>query len=267
MFGADARCFFLPRPNIASECFLKMVTVKELECQLKSSIEDLKTFFKNELDIIKADFNSKLTEQASTINKLNSEVGELRGKVRKLESYIDEEDSYERRDTVILSGEALPTFIPGENCVEVLTKVLKDNLKIEISPQDINTVHRLGRKPEAGSSDTRSIICKFTRRDLKRNVYLEGRKLKRPSKLFVNESLSPKRSTIFRTLRRIKKERRDLVKGCTTVDGKVIAYTPAGASADGRDRRHVVNTYEALCRFCKDYIKLPVKNFLDSWNH
>lgn len=260
----DPRLFLVHQP--IHLCFCDMVTVKELEGQLKVSIDDMKQFFKAELDNVKADFKVQLNEQAKIIGNLKSEISTLNKRVTKLEAYVDEEDSYERRDTVILSGEAVPNFSPNESCQEVLIKVVKDNLHLEITPGDISTVHRLGRKPDSNLPDKRSIIVKLTRRDLKREFCASARKLKRPSKLFVNESLTPKRSTIYKTLRSIKKDHGDLVTGCTTMDGRVYAFTPSG-SANGRDRRHLVNTYESLSQFCNEFVHRPIENFLSAWNH
>ena len=44
----------------------------------------------------------------------------------KLEASIDEADSYERQDTIILSG-AIPVTSTGENCSQVEINVIRFN--------------------------------------------------------------------------------------------------------------------------------------------
>ena len=242
-----------------------MVTARELQTALNDSTEDLKSYIKSEIDKASKDLHKRILSQATEIKQLKTEVLSLRQKVDKLENYIDEEDNYERRDTLIFSGEKVPLYDASENISSVLIDVVKTNLNIDLSSNDLNTIHRLGRRPDSGQPDKRSIIAKFVRRDTKQKLIMASKKLKRPTKLYINESLTPRRSAIFRTLRKIKKDHSDLVCGCTTVDGKVYAFTP-GASADTRDRRHLVNTYAALTSFCADFVKKPVQEFMESWN-
>ena len=70
------------------------------------------------------------TEYLSTINLQNEAIGELEGevkvlnaKVRKLESQVDDVDTYERRGTIIISGTAAPTGTHGRS-VQVLLRTL-----------------------------------------------------------------------------------------------------------------------------------------------
>ena len=191
-------------------------------------------------------------------------------KVEKLESYIDDADAYERRDTVILSGSALPAATIGENCNEVTRQILKRELNMEIPLTEINTCHRLGKKSPSQSPDTRPIIVKLCRRDVKSQLISAARQLgKGNSKrgqnipnLFVNESLTPPRRKILFTLRQIKRAHPDIVSGCSSYDGKIFAYTKNG---NLRNTRHLVNNHQSLVKFCDEHIKVPIQTFLDHW--
>ena len=48
---------------------------------------------------------SLLSEREEEVTRFNSEVSDLRGKILKLEVKIDDTDAYERRDTIVFSGE------------------------------------------------------------------------------------------------------------------------------------------------------------------
>ena len=127
--------------------------------------------------------------------------------------------------------------------------------------------HRLGSKPRQQGQDTRPIIVKFCRRDVKYSIRHSCRSL-RPKDLFVNESLTPVRNQIFKTLRYIRKQHNDIVTGCGTSDGKIFAYTKSSpTTAEGAgDKRHCINTMEALNQFCRIYVKQPIDNFLNNLN-
>ena len=64
----------------------------------------------------------------------------------------------------------------------------------------------------------------------------------------------------------MKRQHPDLVKGVSTQDGKVFAFTRSPTAAESsRDRRHLVNTYEALVEFCREFVKKPIEDFLEAW--
>ena len=85
----------------------------------------------------------------------------------------------------------------------------------------------------------------------------------RPKDLFVSESLTPVRNSIYKTLRNIKRQHSDIIAGCGTADGRVFAYTK-GTEAAAADKKHWLNTMAALKTFCRVQIRQPVENFLNS---
>ena len=140
------------------------------------------------------------------------------------------------------------------------------NFAWKLKKNDINTVHRLGQKTPNQSADKRPFIIKFCRRDLKREVIQASKKQTRP-KIYVNESLSAARRKVFHTLRSIKKAHPEIVKGVTTLDGKVFVYTQSENPAVTRDVRHLVNNQESLSNFCVHYIKRPLDALLLSFGN
>ena len=85
--------------------------------------------------------------------------------------------------------------------------------------------------------------------------------------IFVNESLTPKRKSILDAVRKMKREHPNLVKGCSTIDGRVYAFTkPVSSAPNARDVRHHITSYDSLKEFCRVYVKLPLDSFLQNWS-
>ena len=120
--------------------------------------------------------------------------------------------------------------------------------------------------PRTQGPDNRPIIVKLCQRDLKSSIITASKNQPTPKQLYASESLTPKRRKIFNTLRAMKRQHPELIRGFSTVDGRVFAYTknPTG-SETARDKRHLVNTYDAMVEFCREHIKKPIEAFLDSW--
>ena len=216
---------------------------------------------------LKLEFNTALEAKKQEISELNNEVKNLKSKVSHLESQIDEADSYERRDTLILTGEQIPLYSQGEISTEVTRALISDKLKISLPQNSVSTCHRLGRKPTNQTPDRRPIVVKFCQRDLKMQVWVSSRKARIPN-FYVNESLSPTRRTILYALRKIKRAHPNLVTGCTSFDGKIYAYTKPSSTAPEHSRsvRHPINSKENLKNFCETFVKKPLEDFLESWS-
>ena len=173
---------------------------------------------------------------------------------------MDDSDAYERRDTLILSGPAIPPVERGENCAAVVKKLLKDQIRMEVNESEFSVAHRLGARPQNQAVDKRSLIVKFCRRESKRDVIIACKK-SRNSNLYANESLTQKRRAILDALRKMKRTHPDHVKGCTSIDGKVYGFTRS-VEPNGRDQRHLISSHEDLVKFCADYVRQPLELFL-----
>ena len=213
---------------------------------------------------MKEDFQTKIEERDAKISELSTEVKTLKDRVVKMEQLTDDADAYERRDTLILSGDKVPAFSVGENSSHLVQNLVKEELKINLPADGISTAHRLGRKPANQGVDRRSFIVKLVRRDLKHEIISASKKLPKTTKLYVSESLTPARRTLFYALRKMKQAK--MIKGCNTYEGRFYAYTaPSGSSQ--RDQRHLISNYEAWQEFCRVHVRQPLDNFLDSWDH
>lgn len=215
-----------------------------------------------EFNQMKAEKTELVNAKNTTICELQSEIVQLHGELSTLKAEIDEADSYERRDCVIFSGNLFPPATPGEDCPKVVVETLKKELKININRSEINTVHRLGAKPTGTGSDNRKMIVKFVRRDLKKEIIVASKRVK---DFYANESLTPTRRSILFSIRKIKKGHASIVKGFSTINGNVYAFTPPIGASSGRDVRHLINTREKLAAFCREYVKKELDTFLESW--
>lgn len=222
------------------------------------------TYMQVEFGKMKDEFSAMLNLKQQELDAVKAEVKSLNEKVFKLECLIDDADAYERRDTVVLSGPAVPTFQTGENCKNIVQQVLAQECRVNIQANDISTAHRLGKKNPSQLPDKRNIIVKFCRRDTKNEVFMSSKKQPKPVRLYVNESLTPQRAKIYKVLRMMRRSHPELIAGCSTFDGRVYAYTPTPSSSGEaqRDHRHLILTQDALEKFCDFYIKRPLTTFL-----
>ena len=237
-------------------------------------INELNNRFKelnNSFDGLRRYFDDILAKKDEEILQLKTESTELKTRIIKLENTLDEEDAYIRRDSLIFSGNAIPTVTNGELCKNIVKSVVEEKLKIKISDSDISVAHRLGKKPTAQIPDRRQIIAKFCRMDTKRELLMAKRSFSNrtdTSSLFINESLTPRRRAIFYSLRQMRKAHPSIISGCSTIEGRVCVFTKNPQQSEHhRSKRHFINTHESLKQFCDEYIKEPMERFLSSWEN
>ena len=101
--------------------------------------------------------------------------------------------------------------------------MLRDNIRLSFTPNDISTAHRIGRKHTG--IDMRNIIFKLCRGDLLHDFIAACKSCKPP--FFINTSLMPLRNKFLYCLRLLKRKYPTIVKGCrSTQIGDVTVYVP-----------------------------------------
>ena len=240
--------------------------------------EKMITAFDSKLDVavsrIEQRFASIVQEKDNKIEELQNTNASLREQVVTLDEKLDALNAYTRKDTIIVSG-ALPQPIENEASHNVVRELLNTKFpSISIEEQDISVAHRLQpKKPRRnGTTPPPNIIVKLVRRNLKLELIKASRSQNKDAndKIFINESLTPQRSSVLQTLIRLKKVHK-VVKGATSLQGDVYAYMEhpavAGGSAAGgrhRDTRHLINTKAQLEKFCVEYLRRPLSEFVES---
>ena len=213
---------------------------------------------------IRNEFQSFKEELTNIVNAKNEVISLLQSEVNSLRKEVEEANAYSRRDCAIINGEALPPCTgTDENTGLLIAKALKDKLKISITENDLSVAHRLGPIPPGPGADGRKVIVKFVRRETK-NYVMKAAKLNRNAGVYVNDCLTPLKRSLFYTARKMKRTNANVIKGCSTFDGKVFIYT-AGSTSGSRDIRHLIDSRESLAKFCRDYLKKELDLFLESW--
>ena len=77
-------------------------------------------------------------ERDIKLDKLECKNMEMKKKISRLKVKIDEKDVYERKDMVIVFGNAIPPVNKEENCSTLTSKLIKDHLNYVVSPNDIS---------------------------------------------------------------------------------------------------------------------------------
>ena len=254
-----------PKPNTRTNVTKdESINLDQLSSKLSEEGKMIVAIIQHEFSIMKADLQATIESKNEEISDLKEEVNNLRKELNTVKLMVDDADAYERKDTIIISGDQVPLVTQGENCSEIVKDLISSELRISMSAESMSTVHRLGRKPANQAPDRRSLIVKLVRRDLKRELILASRNQPKPAKLFIQESLTPTRKSLLFGLRQMK--RSNLIKGCNSYEGRIYAYT---APTDGatRDTRHLISCYDDLVKFCRQYVKQPLEIFLENWTH
>lgn len=176
--------------NLSSE------TLEKLFAELKRDLEKSQQFLAEKYE----ELLNKMNVSNETISNLNKTIESLVGKVQErdevisdLTSRVNHLEQYGRNCNLELSEVRERR---NENLLEVVSAVAK-KMNIDLSPGDIDVVHRLPGKPEK----TRGIIVQFLSRKkrdefvLKKNkfsitnddIYSDGN----ATKVYVNENLTP----------------------------------------------------------------------------
>lgn len=206
---------------------------------LEDDISKLSEEGKTIVSIIIKAMQAMSDKKDQVINQLQNKVIVLESKLCDLENLIDDVNQYERRDTLIVSGASLPKETSNENSAEVFISAVKDNLRINISHTDINVAHRIGNSTQQNAS--KPIIVKLHSR-LKKQEIINACITIRPN-LHINESLTPKRLALFKTVWSIRKDNRDLFQQCYTKDGKI--YVKLRCS----NQKHIITNEQNLNNF------------------
>ena len=217
---------------------------------------------------LRSEFLKACSERDKKIEKMDGEIVLLKKKVGILEAKIDDSDAYERKDTAIISGKAVPPVQRDENCLDLVCQLVKDKLNYVVAPTDISVAHRLGEKKSAQGIDRRDLIVKFCRRNTKSDLVTTSRRMKAPD-FFINESLTPLRQTISFVLRKAKREFPRIISGTSTIEGKnyVWIHPPNPNAPNARALRQLISTHDRLEEFCNRTLEKPLTHFLETWSH
>ena len=194
------------------------ISSSSLNTELKEILNFFAQCFQN---IIQSNANKD-----KQVDELESRVTSLEAEIQVLKDTIDDNNQYERKDTVVVSGPGTPQEEDGENCKAKIIQHLNDNLGLDtpLAYNDINICHRVGKKRTPPGPHPRAIYIKFCRRDVIPEIYAKCRE-HRPN-FFVSDSQTPTRSKISYLLRQLKKKDSTKIVAVVASRGDPVALIP-----------------------------------------
>ena len=138
------------------------------------------------------DLEKKIKKKDEKINQLEKPIETLAEKQKSLSSEIDDLEKYSRRNCLVLHG---VNERNDENTNEIIIKTFSEELGVEIKEDDLDRSHRLG-KPKGKGNKPRPIIITFARYAVRREIFMNRRKLK-GKRLLITESLTSSRMQLL----------------------------------------------------------------------
>ena len=150
------------------------------------------------------DLEKEIKKKDEKINQLEKTIKNLAEKQKSLSSDIDDLEQYSRRNCLVLNG---VNESSDENTNEIIIKTFSED--------DLNRSHRL-EKPKRKDNKPRLTIAKFARYAVRREIFMNKRKLKE-KRLLITESLTSSRMQLLGYT-----QRKYGVRNFWTSDGRVM---------------------------------------------
>ena len=130
------------------------------------------------------------------IKSLEKKVAHLEKENKRLDSELDTNQMYSRRNNLIIHGIAETR---DENTDALVINFLKSELNLSLTERDLDRSHRLGNRDES-KKRPRPIIIKFLRHNDKQLIYSK-KKLLKNKPFLITESLTPNRLALYKAAR------------------------------------------------------------------
>ena len=184
--------------------------------------------FKDEIEVLK----TKNMELESNVDSFSESVANNFDHGRDLQFLVDRQEQYSRKNSIRIKGVMEED---GENIESIMLLTLKNEIDVEINPEEIEIVHRVGR---AYDGNPRSILVKFLSHKSKEKVM---RRKKQANNVKITEDLAPGIKMIFNE---VSKNRRFLnVDSVWTIDGKIKYFV-------NNPRTFEIRTYSDYHNLC-----------------
>ena len=95
-------------------------------------------------------FSALIQEKNNEVPSLEERVKSLEDKVEALQDSINENEAYERRDSLTLSVSSNPASLSAEICINLFKTIEANKLSLNISASDISVAQRLRIKIVSG---------------------------------------------------------------------------------------------------------------------
>ena len=212
--------------------------------------------------VVKAVLAATDHQLAEEKKRHDTEVAGLKAQIEDLVDQRDELENYGRRNTIVLSGSAIPKTATNEDCYDIVSKMLDEKIGQNITRGEIDVCHRLpSRKPE-DDQIRKPIIVKLVRRETKHKL-IQACRLKKPANFSINESLSKTRSKILYVIRKVKKDSPGKIISYKTEDTNIRVYTPPLQNG-GLPIKHTLNTRRQLDEFLQTKLNFSSTKYVEA---
>jgi exosome complex exonuclease DIS3/RRP44 len=190
----------------------------------------------------------KLEEKLKPVSAAASDLG-LVAVVRRLTYANDKLEQYTRRESVRIFGVKQDDRETVEEVETKTLKVLRD-AGVEVVPEDIAAVHRVGKR----QNSSRPILVKFVSRRKRREVMVNKKTLKGKQgyeRVFIGDDLTPLRARLLGTVKKLPN-----VEKAWVVDGRIHVQRkyPTGLDPDDRPRPVIVESPDDLFRLGVNHV-------------
>lgn len=192
---ALAKMFFNCLRNIENQvkdlCLFQEETTKN-----NIKVTESLTSMSKKLDNLEKSLKEKDEEIENLENKiqlLDERNQDLLTENKDISDRLDDLEQYSRRNCLLLHGVREDD---DENTDEIILSTIATEIGINITEQDIDRTHRLGR-PNRRDGKPRPIIVKFSRYNVRNKVYQYKRNLK-GKRYLITESLTSHRMRLFK---------------------------------------------------------------------
>lgn len=225
------KCFDKPSIlNKLGEVFESCLVQKlgALETQIEA-LEKENTELKQRMLTVENNNEKRTTET----NTLKATILGLQNEINKTNDRLEANERYSRRDNLVICGLNPTTFSEAASqesskaTTEAVISFCNLTLSVPVQPADIVTAHRLpaaaGRSQDSAAATyhASSIVVRFANRRVRDSVFFARKKLKEMrSNLFINEHLTSDAAQLFKTTRRLQKEKK--IHSCWTFNGVVF---------------------------------------------
>ena len=183
------------------------------------------------------------------LQKCEEENVSLRERVASLESQVEDIESRNRCKNLILSGKVL-SELSNDNLTNSCVHLLRQKTQYSISPENVQSIYRIGARPAGQSPDCRNLLIKLRDEDIKRDI-LSACRTTKPSDMYANEDLIPSRARLLYLLRRARVKSSGRIAACGSSNGNIYALIkPPDLSA--RPQRTFVKSMGRLESLCSD---------------
>ena len=195
---------------------------------------------------------SVMSKMNAKLKSLEDENSKLRERVVTLENQMDAANQYSRRNSLRISGVAVPTNLAPmskEDTDQYVIKMCHD-MGVDMSINDLDRSHRTGKERH---NKPRDILVKFATYNARKRLYQarSSAKDKGYSDIYVNEDLTFVRSRLLFLARQLVKSKS--LSQAWTHDGTILLKTT------GSETIHRVNNETEFIKVCPAYVEVAAK--------